>query len=267
MSILGSQCGSKTLQVDRGEKHGNICIILGWLTLLFLVILAWHILSISFPLLIASPYETLTYIITIDKQILSRAITITLINSVTGFLIAMIMVSLIALLSYFSGFFRYFTNALNRFIQSVSVLVWAIIFIMIFGVTSSLPPILVTAMASFPILLSSMMEALNSLELEYYELTKILELSRIKEFRHIILPGSVPYMISASRSALGIALRISVVAEAFGSSGGIGYQLVYSYDLGLKVGVFAWSTLLILLMLVLDQLILGPIERWSYKWR
>ncbi len=224
-------------------------------------------LSEMFPLLIASPSETLYYILSLKTETLVRAITVTLFNSLFGFATALALVSMIALASFFSSFFGYFTRALNKFIQSVSVLVWAIVFIMIFGVTSTYPPILVTAMASFPILLSSMTEAITNLEKEYSELSKILELNKLQEFRHIILPGSIPYMISASRSALGIALRISVVAEAFGSSGGIGYQLVYSYDLGLKVGVFAWSTILIIMMLILDQLILGPIERWSQKWR
>ena len=258
--------------ICNGEERGkhfasvDLCGLAGWATLLLFIIALWHVLSAEFPILVASPSETFRYLVNIRRDVLFRALRITLFNSVVGFTIAFILVSVVSLLAFLNSFFRQFAYALNKFIQSVSVLVWSILFIIIFGVTSFIPPILVTAMASFPVLISSMIKALDNLEKEYFELSKILEMNKYQEFIHIIVPGSVPYLISASRSALGIALRISVVAEAFGASGGIGYQIVYSYDLGIKVGVFAWSSLLVILMIVLDQLILGPLERWSQKW-
>ncbi|WP_456369259.1 ABC transporter permease, partial [Thermococcus sp.] len=161
---------------------------------------------------------------------------------------------------------RAFLSALNVFIQSVSVLVWTIIFIMLFGVTSPIAPILVTAMASFPALLSAGISSSENLLEKYRPLVVLLRPSKFQLYRHFIVPGTLPEMVSASRIAIGIALRISVVAEAFGSAGGIGYQLVYSYDLGIKAGVFAWALLLILLMITVDQLVLRRLELWVRRW-
>jgi NitT/TauT family transport system permease protein len=73
-------------------------------------------------------------------------------------------------------------------------------------------------------------------------------------------------MAGASRAAIGLALRISVVAEAFGGGGGIGYRLIYNYDMGVPEGVFAWALLLISIMILLDHIVLKPIEGWTRKW-
>lgn len=138
---------------------------------------------------------------------------------------------------------------------------------MIFGVTSRKPPILVVAAATYPILLSSLFSAVKALNDEYRLLARILGASRIEELAYFILPGIVPYLAGASRAAIGIALRISVVAEAFGASGGIGYWLVYSYDYGYKEGVLAWAWILILLMILVDLAVLRPVERWTLAWK
>ena len=169
-------------------------------------------------------------------------------------------------LAYINRFLESFFASLNTLIQSVSVLVWTLVLIMIFGVLSPIPPILVTTAATYPVLLSTMLGASRALDKRFRELSTVLGASKTQEFTTIILPGSVPYIASASRAAIGIALRISVVAEAFGGGGGVGYQLMYNYDLGIPEGVFAWALLLVLLMILLDHAILKPMENWTKRW-
>ncbi len=223
-------------------------------------------MSTKYPILIPSPREVAIYLGNLDPAIILRAVVRTLINSFLGFLLALMLSIFLGLLGYLHSFVYLTLEKLNKFIQSVSVLVWVIIAIMIFGVTSFVPPIIVTSMASFPVIFSATISGIKDVDARYYELSKLIEANRLQTFRHIILPGLIPYLSAASRSALGLAIRISVVAEAFGAAGGIGYQLIYSYDLGFKEGVFAWAILLIALMIVLDTLVLEPVERWGMRW-
>jgi len=160
-----------------------------------------------------------------------------------------------------------FFNALNTLVQSISVLVWAIVLVMIFGVTSRKPPILVVTAATYPVLLSSLFGAVRSIDSRIMLLARSLGAGKWEELFYFVLPGTIPYLAAASRTAIGIALRISVVAEAFGSSGGVGYWLVFSYDYGYKEGVFAWALVLVVLMIAVDMLLLRPVERWSEKWK
>ncbi len=217
-------------------------------------------------MLIPSPSDTVLFIFNegIDKVLYN--VYRTLFNSVSGFLLAFLLALASIVGAYMNTHVKALVDALNTFIQSVSVLVWSIVFLMIFGVTSIAPPILVVTAAAYPVLLSSFIGSVFSLDKKFSELARILGASKLQELYYFILPGSFPYIASASRSALGLALRISVVAEAFGASGGVGYQLVYSYDLGFKEGVFAWGIILVLLMIFLDYIVLRPVEGWSKKW-
>ncbi len=191
----------------------------------------------------------------------------TLTNSLAGYTIALLAAVASIIAAYTNRHLGAFFNALNTLIQSVSILVWAIVFMMVFGVTSRKPPVLVAAAASYPILLTSLMGATRALSSRFRLLARILGASRLQELVHFILPGTIPYLAAASRAAVGVALRISVVAEAFGASGGVGYWLVYSYDVGDKQGVFAWALVLVALMIAVDYAVLRPIERWVSKWK
>ncbi|WP_456422471.1 ABC transporter permease [Thermococcus sp.] len=238
----------------------------GWLYLFLFASALWVLLSNIYPSLIPTPAETLAFYSKVGLWLVLHSVLLTLYHSFSGFLVAFTLTGLSILLSLYSNEFREFLNSLNVLLQSVSVLVWTIVFIMLFGVTSSIATVLVTAMASLPALLSAGISASEKLITRYRPLIALLKPSRLELYRHFIVPGTLPEMVSASRVALGIALRISVVAEAFGSAGGIGYQLVYSYDLGIKAGVFAWALLLVVLMIVIDQLILRRLEVWVRSW-
>ncbi|NJF24195.1 ABC transporter permease [Thermococcus sp. Bubb.Bath] len=238
----------------------------GWLYLSIFALVSWVLLAELYPTLVPGIGETLAFYPKAGWNLVIVSTLLTLYHSLAGFFIAFALVGLSILLSLYSEELKAFFSALNVFLQSVSVLVWTIIFIMIFGVTSPIAPILVTAMAAFPALLSAGISSSENLLSKYCPLVVLVKPSKLQLYRHFIVPGTLPEMVSASRIALGIALRISVVAEAFGSAGGIGYQLVYSYDLGLKDGVFAWALLLIALMITLDQLILRRLEQWVRRW-
>ncbi len=225
------------------------------------------VISHLFRGLFPSIPSTLKFAFSQPSGLYIKAIKRTLLNSSIGFFIAFVLAIVSVLLSYLNSIASSFFNAVNTFVQSVSVLVWSIVSIIIFGVTSVVPPIIVTTFAVYPILLSSSLGAVRVLDRKLLEISKILGASRLQEFLYVLLPGSIPYIVSASRAAFGIALRISVVAEAFGAAGGIGYQIVYNYDLARVPGVLTWSILLIILMIGIDFLILKPFEKWTLKWK
>jgi len=231
------------------------------------LLVSWELVARAYPELIPTPLETLRAMGAIGAQRILHAVLVTLENSITGYLVGLALALVSVSAAYTNRHAAAFFDALNTLIQSVSILVWAIVFIMIFGVVSRKAPILVVAAATYPILLSGLFGALRALDKRFALLARLLGASRYEELIHFILPGMIPYLVAASRSAIGIALRISVVAEAFGASGGVGYWLVYSYDVGFREGVFAWALILVLLMIIVDYALLRPVERWSMKWR
>ncbi|MEB3844433.1 MAG: ABC transporter permease subunit [Desulfurococcales archaeon] len=240
---------------------------LGWIYLTIFLLAVWIVLSRSYPQLIPTPTATIEALESYGTARILHAVRITLANSLIGYAIALGLAVLSVLLSYASRHLEAFFNALNTLVQSISVLVWAIVLVMIFGVTSRKPPILVVTAATYPVLLSSLFGAVRSIDSRIMLLARSLGAGKWEELFYFVLPGTIPYLAAASRTAIGIALRISVVAEAFGSSGGVGYWLVFSYDYGYKEGVFAWALVLVVLMIAVDMLLLRPVERWSEKWK
>ncbi|PMB76370.1 MAG: ABC transporter permease [Fervidicoccus fontis] len=239
---------------------------MGWIYLIIFLFILWIALERTYPYAIPSLSSVALYIEIQGIISIARNIFKTLENTFLGFALsfALAMISLIAY--HINLHLRSFIAALNTFIQSISVLVWSIIFVIIYGVTSGLPPIFVVSATSYPILLSIGISGMQSIEGKYRELFKVFGAKKRHELLYLIIPGTLPYLIGGSRAAIGSALRITVVAEALGASGGIGYMLLYSYDLGYKQGVFAWSILLVLLMILLDEVVLKPIEGWSRRW-
>jgi len=92
-------------------------------------------------------------------------------------------------------------------------------------------------------------------------------MSRVQTLLKIYLPTILPYFFSGARLAFGFGWRVSLVAETLGASDGIGYRLRQAGDLVQTDQVFAWTLLLVSLMLLLEGGLLKPIERRLFRWK
>ena len=248
------------------EKHGGrVASLRAWLLVLGFFTLSWIVLSIAFPRIMPGPLESLAFLYN-NLATATRDALITVTNTLLGFIIALGASLALSLAWLRGGLAALVVERINIVVQSVSALVWAIVFLLIFGYTSRLSSIGVAAATAFPILLSGLTKSLETTKAEYGELASLLGKSRSWELKEVYLPASVPALVASSRSAIGAALRISVVAEAFGGAGGIGYRMWMFYELHKYEGFLAWSLVLIVLMLVLDRLALKWAEEWSRRW-
>jgi len=238
----------------------------GWFLVAISMVAIWKLACQFASYAVACPETVLYHLLNMDLTTIVHAMTITLSNTFAGFILA----SIAAYTSIFIGITHpilwSFFASLNVLVQSVSILIWALLGLAIFGVASRLPAILVAFAASYPILLSSLLTSVERLRKRYWELSKMLKLNKLQELVYILVPGSLPAYISAARSAFGVALRVSVVAEAFGASGGVGYMLMLSYSIGDLVDFYTWALLLIMLMLFVDRVLFYQLERLAMRW-
>ena len=191
---------------------------------------------------------------------------LTLARTAAGFALALAAAVLLGYLYTLSSLAASVIKAFNTLIQSISVLVWIVVLVMLFGVLNPLPPVLVAALVALPIILSTLVAGLETVNPRLLELAAMLGAPRRRVYWDFLLPSLLPQLAGASRAALGAALRISVVAEVFGGGGGIGYMIGYYYELSVPEGVFAWATLLVTLMVALDQLVLKRVEEAVKRW-
>jgi NitT/TauT family transport system permease protein len=85
-------------------------------------------------------------------------------------------------------------------------------------------------------------------------------------YRKVILPSVLPYVIAASRIAIGRALIGVLVAEFFAASEGIGYAVARFGDLFALDRMFACIIVIMAIAVVLTQVIRW-VERTAFPWR
>ena len=83
----------------------------------------------------------------------------------------------------------------------------------------------------FPIFLNTLY-GVNSVKNIYIESAQMLGCDRKKLFRHIILPSAFPSILTGLRIGLGTAWMVIIAAEMLpGSESGVGYLIIYAYEL------------------------------------
>lgn len=160
---------------------------------------------------------------------------------------------------------RFFEPVLAVF-NTVSSAIWAIFAIIWFGISDA-TTVFVVFMTAMPLILTNVWQGAQTVERQYIELARSLRLTRLQILLKVSLPSILPYFFSGARLAFGFGWRVSLVAETLGASDGIGYRLRQAADLVQSDQVFAWTVLLVALMLALEAGVLKPLERRLFRWK
>lgn len=118
-----------------------------------------------------------------------------------------------------------------------------------------------------PLIAIHVQEGMKNVNVELIEMSKSFNADRRLTLTSIVLPSLGSYIYSASKLALGVALKVAVIAELLGVSSGIGYELQYYFSLFNMKQVFAWTVVFTILVLLFDVAIFGRLESSLFKWR
>jgi len=151
-------------------------------------------------------------------------------------------------------------------LNSTSVFVWIVISIIWFGL-SNWAPIFTTFMITLPVVASNLVEGVANVDRRLLEMGDVYRLDGREKFRAIVIPSTLPYLVAGMKVGFGLALKVSVVAEIFGVTSGIGYIMNYSREILATQMVFAWALVMILVMMVTDKLVFDSISRRLARWR
>ena len=151
-------------------------------------------------------------------------------------------------------------------LNSTSVFVWIVVSLIWFGLTD-LAPIFTTFMITLPVLAANVVEGVENVDRRLLEMGQVYRLSGRERFRAIIIPSTLPYLVAGMKVGFGLALKVSVVAEIFGVTSGIGYIMNYSREVLATQMVFVWAVVMIVIMLVTDKLVFEGISRRVMRWQ
>ena len=183
-----------------------------------------------------------------------------------GFGGAVVGAVLLGFLAFLSPVARGVVHDAVAVLNATSVFVWIVISIIWFGL-SNWAPIFTTFMITLPVVASNLVEGVASVDRRLLEMGDVYRLSGRQKFTAIVVPSTLPYLVAGMKVGFGLALKVSVVAEIFGVTSGIGYVMNYSREILATQMVFVWALVMIGVMTLTDKLVFDMVSRRLMRWR
>jgi NitT/TauT family transport system permease protein len=127
--------------------------------------------------------------------------------------------------------------------------------------------ILAVAINKLPNVIVVMREGARALDPELDEMAQAFKLSWLSRIRHVVIPQLAPYLAASSRSGLSIVWKIVLVVELIGRPNGVGFVLGSAFSLFDMARILSYAICFIALMLVIESLLVQPLERRANRWR
>lgn len=243
-------------------------LLLQRLGLAAVFVVLWMLAARSMPsFVLPGPSKVLTALHALwHSDTFGRDVWATCRRVLAGFALATVAGSLLGLALGASRALAVFFEPLLAVFNTVSSAIWAIFAIIWFGISDA-TTIFVVFMTAMPLILTSVWQGAKAVEPHYIELARSFRMSWLQVLCKVHAPSILPHFFSGARLAFGFGWRVSLVAETIGSSDGIGYRLRQAADLVQTDQVFAWTVLLVGLMLVIEGGVLKPAERRLFRWK
>jgi NitT/TauT family transport system permease protein len=127
--------------------------------------------------------------------------------------------------------------------------------------------ILAVALNKLPNMIVVVREGARALDPELDDMAKAFRLGWPARVRHVIIPQLAPYLAAGSRSGLSIIWKIVLVVELIGRPNGVGFVLGSAFSLFDMTEILSYAICFIVLMLLIENLVVQPLERRASRWR
>lgn len=193
-------------------------------------------------------------------------VAVTMARIVLSFGIAMV-------LSLILGFAMGLSRLAERFFEvwivsglSLPSLVVILTIFMIFGLNDR-AAVLAAALPVVPILTINIWEGIKGVDDKLVGMAKAYRADRGRIVRSVIAPQIMPVMVASARFGLGLIWKMVLFVELLGRSDGIGYKIEYYYQMFNMSEVLAHALLFLLIMVFIEIVLLGHLERRLFRWR
>ena len=168
------------------------------------------------------------------------------------------------LLFFWRGPARY-VLPLVRMLMAIPVICW-IFFAVLWFRGTEFRISFVLFIVSAPIFFLDLWDGMENIPKAWQEMTRSLRPTRAQFFRTLILPSSLPGILTSWKVNLSLAIRVVTIAELVGATSGIGYGLTVAQAEFSIADIFAW-TLVLILMLLASHGLVTVFERKLLCWR
>ena len=133
--------------------------------------------------------------------------------------------------------------------------------------TTEMTAVLAVVLSKFPNNTVIIRDGVRAFDPGLDEIGTIYRFPFSKRFLHILLPQSMPFVMAAARSGIGIVWKIVLVVEFFGLSSGVGFEISKYFGLFEVKEILGYSFAFTVVMLAVELLILQPLDDYARRWR
>lgn len=149
---------------------------------------------------------------------------------------------------------------------TIPAIVYGMVTLMWFGL-NDFAAVMAIGVTAFPSVCINIWHGVKDIDMQLVDMAKVFQLQRGEIVRKVILPQIVPFILAATRYALGISWKICTTVELIGMSSGVGFMLNYWFGLFSMPQVFAWTFTFMVVLFLIEFGIIKPVERHLLAWR
>jgi sulfonate transport system permease protein len=176
--------------------------------------------------------------------------------------------SLAIVLGTLTGLSRRVEQAVEPTLQalrSVPSLAWAPLLLLWLGIDEAQKLTLVAIGAFFPVYVN-LVSGITNVDRKLVDVARVYGLGRREIARRVVLPASLPSLLTGLRLGLTQSWLFVVVAEFFGGSAGLGFRLTDSQQSS-RTDLMLVALVCLAVLGKLSDTLLGAIERRALRWR
>jgi taurine transport system permease protein len=149
---------------------------------------------------------------------------------------------------------------LVKFFQAIAGVTWIPLAVLWFGISSS-AAIFIIFNTTFFIILYAVMTGVRAISPTLGQSVKTLGGSYGSQLRDVLIPGSLPHVLTGLRVAVGYGWRALIAAEVIASGRGLGVMIWDGQQQLNTAQIFTGLLLIGVISFAIDRLILRPVER------
>ena len=127
--------------------------------------------------------------------------------------------------------------------------------------------VLAVSINKFPIVVVNMREGAKAVDMDLLQVTQAFKVSPYRTFFKVYLPQLYPYLLASARSGLALVWKIVLVVELLGRSDGVGFKLGIFFQFFDITSILAYSFAFILVVMIIELLMIAPLDRRLMEWR
>lgn len=216
------------------------------------------------PLTLPRPSKILMHVVDSPRFYWDNGL-VTLREAAIGFALAFVAAVIVASVMAHSRFMERAGLPIIVLVQSTPIAVLVPVFLLWFGF-SPWPKILTAALFAWVPFVANALTGLRAVDPDIHELLRSTNASRWEIFWRLRIPHALPYLFSAARICVGLALVGAVIGEFFNSSEGLGNAARVGQSRP-ALNEQLWGSVFVLAFIgVVTVLILVAIERRVLRW-